>query len=107
MTALPHDLCACRSCVAAARRILLDGYLGPRTTTEPERRRAAGEEAFSCSDLAMRVGRTFLHDAIIGHWGDKEARRMRFARECVSALLRALVLQALLETFLPSDKVTR
>jgi hypothetical protein len=90
-------LCTCHRCDYELRRIRSDvGDVKERARmTEPERRRAAGETPFRDGAPAVSLANALLGLAVEGHWAGVTPGIL--ALESIAALLRAIVLQELVE----------
>jgi hypothetical protein len=88
VTAL-RNCAACEDMAACVRRA--------PTMTEPERRRAAGEAPFADTVADVKIAMCLLPEAISGAWSLRYASATNYSCVMVATLLRALVLQELVD----------
>jgi hypothetical protein len=92
-------LCNCHRCDYELRRIASDaGDTKARARmTEPERRRAAEEAPFADTVADVKIAMCLLPEAISGAWSLRYASATNYSCVMVATLLRALVLQELVD----------
>ncbi len=92
---IAHGLCYCGACADVARRLASDAgdVAALARMTEPERR-ANGEAPFDDGPAHVSSARSITNSVVSGEWG---VPVLSYACQLIAALLRALVLQELVD----------